>query len=214
MESQYICPMMAIDNSAAFDTVDHSILLAVLEHNFGLTGAVLDWYHSYLCSKSIKVKIKESYLTVRSLQFSVPQGSCTGAQLYNAYCSTMHEVVKKPISLYGFADHHTLRDQFKANDRDDKIASISRLENSANDLKTWMDENRLRMNSDKTEFIMFGSKVQLSKCNTTSLTVNGSVIPKLDIIRQLSAWLASNLNFKHHIVVKCRSAMLKLQCIK
>ena len=143
-----------------------------------------------------------------------PQGSCAGAQLYNAYCSTMHEVGQKPISLYGFADDHTLRDQFKANDRDDEIASIGRLENSADDLKTWMDENRLRLNSDKTEFIMFGSKVQLLKCNTTSLSVNGSVIPKSDIIRQLGAWLDSNLNFKHHIVVKCRSAMLNLQCIK
>ena len=177
MESQCICPMMAIDNSAAFDTVNHSILLAVLEHNFSLTGAVLDWYDSYLSPRSCKVKIKELYSTERSLQFSVPQGSCAGAQLYNAYCSMMHEVVQRPISLYGFADDHTLRDQFKANDRDDEIASISRLENSAEDLKTWMDENRLRMNSDKTEFIMFGSKVQLSKCNTTSLTVNGSVIP-------------------------------------
>ena len=77
-----------------------------------------------------------------------------------------------------------------------------------------MDENRLEMNSNKTEFIMFGSKAQLSKCNTMSLTVNGSVIPKLDIIRQLGAWLDSNLNFKHHIVVKCRSAMLNLQRIK
>ena len=214
MESQCICPMMAIDNSAAFDTVNHSILLTVLEHNFGLTGTVLDWYGSYPRPRSCKVKIKESYSTVRSLQFSVPQGSCAGAQLYNVYCSTMHEVVKKPILLYGFADDHTLRDQFKANDRDDEITSISRLENSANDLKTWMDENRLRMNSDKTEFIMFGSKVQLSKCNTTSLTVNGSVIPKSDTIRQLGAWLDSNLNFKQHIVVKCRSAMLNLQRIK
>ena len=214
MESQCICPMMAMDNSAAFDTVDHSILLAVLEHNFGLTGTVLNWYDSCLCPRSCKVKIKESYLTERSLQFSVLQGSCAGAQLYNAYCSTMHEVVQRPISLYGFADDHTLRDQFKANDRDDKIASISRLEKSADDLKTWMDENRLRMNSEKTEFIMFGSKVQLSKCDTNSLTVNGGVIPKSDIIRQLSAWLDSNLNFKQHIVVKCRSAILNLQRIK
>ena len=214
MESQCICPTMAIDNSAAFDTVDHSVLLAVLEHNFSLTGVVLDWYDSYLCPRSCKVKIKESYLTERSLQFSVPQGSCAGAQMYNTYCSMMHEVVQRPISIYSFTDDHTLRDQFKANNRDDEIASISRLENSADDLKTWMDENRLRMNSDKTEFIMFGSKVQLSKCETTSLTMNGSVIPKSDIIRQLSVWLDSNLNFKHHIVVKCRSAMLNLQCIK
>ena len=126
----------------------------------------------------------------------------------------MHEVVQRPIMLYSFADDQTLRDQFKANDRDDKIASISRLENSADNLKTWMDENRLRMNSDKTKFIVFGLKVQLSKCETTSLTMNGSVIPKSDIIRQLGAWLDSNFNFKHHIVVKCSSAMLNLQCIK
>ena len=130
------------------------------------------------------------------------------------YCSMMHEVVQRTILLYGFADDHTLRDQFIANDRDDEIASISRFENSADDLKTWIDENRIRMNSDTTEFIMFGLKVQLSKCNTTSLIVNGNVIPKSDIIRQLSTWLDSNLNFKHHIVAKCRPAMLNLQRIK
>ena len=81
----------------------------------------------------------------------------------------MHEVVQRPISLYGFADDHKLRDQFKANDRDNENASISTLENSADDLKTWMDENRLRMNSDKTEFIMFGSKVQLPNVRPLAL---------------------------------------------
>ena len=83
------------------------------------------------------------------IQFSIPQCSCAGAQLYNAYCSTMHEVVQRLVLLYGFADDHTLSDQFKANDRDEEISSISRLEKSAEDLKTWMDENRLRMNSKK-----------------------------------------------------------------
>ena len=58
MESQCICPMMAIDNSAAFDTVDHSIFLAVLEHNFGLTGTVVSWYDSYLHQEAAKLKLR------------------------------------------------------------------------------------------------------------------------------------------------------------
>ena len=38
-----------------------------------------------------------------------------------------------------------------------------------NDIKDWMDSNRLKMNTVKTEFIMFGSKKQLEKCTTRAL---------------------------------------------
>ena len=68
------------------------------------------------------------------------------------------------------------------------------------DLKWWMDQNRLRMNSKKTEFIFFGSSVQLAKCTTESLNVNGEIIPKVNVVRQLGVFLDRNLNFKHHIM--------------
>ena len=103
MENQNIMAIMALDLSAAFDTVDHVILLNVLEKNFRLKGTVLNWFNSYLDQRSCNVTIGVDYSSTRELVFSVPQGSCAGAQLFNLYCSTMQEVVNPPLTLHGFA---------------------------------------------------------------------------------------------------------------
>ena len=77
-----------------------------------------------------------------------------------------------------------------------------------------MDSNRLKINTTKTEFIMFGSKKQLQKCTTKALKVNEDMIPKSDIIKYLDAWLDQHLSFKIHIKKKCQIAMMNLQRIK
>ena len=134
MEYQEISPMIACDLSAVFDTVDHLLLLDVLSNKFGVGGTVLNWFNSYLRPRSLQVMIGKELSSERNLPFSVPQGSCAGAQLFNLYCSTLHKAVipseedKKPPSLYGFADDHTIRDQFKANDRSAELELITKLQ--------------------------------------------------------------------------------------
>ena len=109
---------MACNLSAAFDTIHHGILLEVMSENFGVKDTALLWFDSYLRPRSCKVNIGKLYSSNRSLDFSVPQGSCAGAQLFNVYSSTLTEVVKPPLNsnVYGFADDHSVRDSFKAND--------------------------------------------------------------------------------------------------
>ena len=70
------------------------------------------------------------------------------------------------------------------------------------DVKIWMDENRLWMNDGKTEFIMFGAKIQLTKCKTTSIDVNKTVVSKNKVVKYLGTWMDCNLTFKDHIVKK------------
>ena len=216
MENQECMAVMACNLSAAFDTLHHGILLKVMSENFSVKDAALSWFDSYLRPRSCKVNIGKSYSSGRSLDFSVPQGSCAGAQLFNVYSSTLTEVVKSPLksNLYGFADDHSVWDGFKANDWAGELECIGRLEDCAVDLKQWMDQNRLRMNSKKTEFILFGSSVQLAKCTMESLNVNGEIIPKVNVVRHLGVFLDQNLNFKHHIMTKCTSAMASLAKIK
>ena len=57
------------------------------------------------------------------------------------------------------------------------------------DIKDWMDSNRLKMNTTKTEFIMFGSGKQLQKCTTKVLKVNNDMVPRSEIIKHHCAWL-------------------------
>ena len=66
------------------------------------------------------------------------------------------------------------------------------------------------MNCAKTEFMMFGSKQQLSMCSTKDININGD-IERVPVIRYLSVWLDQQLNLKVHISKKCQIAMINLQ---
>ena len=116
-ERQNITALVAVDLSAAFDTVDHDTLLDVLVHKFGVTEYVLKWFESYLRPRQYKVKIKESYSSNIDLECSVPQGSCAGHVLYLAYASTLREVVPTIVDLHGYADDHAMKKAFLASDR-------------------------------------------------------------------------------------------------
>ena len=74
---------------------------------------------------------------------------------------------------HGFADNHAMKNTFAATSRQAETASVSTLEAKAADVKVWMDQNHLKMNDSKTEFIMFASRLMLQKCVTTKINVNG-----------------------------------------
>ena len=95
MENKYVTAMVTIDLSAAFNMVDHDIHLNTLHCKFGICENAIEWVNSYLRSRSCKVNIKNSYSSVRQLNFSVPQGSVAGPVFYLAYASTLEEVIQK-----------------------------------------------------------------------------------------------------------------------
>ena len=158
MENQNVTAVMALDWLVAFDTVDHKILSSVLEHSFGLEDIVLNWFNSYLNHRSCKVNIGKEYSSRWNIPFSVPQGYCASAQLFNLYCSTIQEIVNPPLTLHCFADDHTVGNKFSPGDWGKEARCMYELEKCVADLKVWMNENRLKMNNNKTEFILFGSK--------------------------------------------------------
>ena len=214
MEEQCITAVLALDLSAAFDTVDHDILLQVLRNQYGIDGKALKWYDSYLRPRSCMVQVKGETSAQQPLEFSVPQGSCGGPVLYSAYASTLGLVVSPPLKINGFADDHSINISFKAKDHDLEENCIIRLENCAVAINDWMNQNRLKMNLDKTDFILFGSPKLLPSCSTDNINVCGDQVSRCDRIKLLGIWLDSNLNFKHQITIKCRTAILNIQKLK
>ena len=207
-ENQEVCVMCMEGLSTAFDTVDHPILLQVLQSRFGVSGSALARFELYLQPSFFKAKVGTIFSTIRSLDCSVSQESLAGPNPYSASASTLQEDVPDDVGLNGFADDHSLKRSFKADERKAKQTVISALQNCLMNVRTWMDENRLKMNDGKTEFIMFGAKKQLAKCKTTSIDVNKTVVNNSEVVKYLGTWMDCNLTFKDHIGKKCRTAMI------
>ena len=75
VENQHVSMLVALDLSAAFNMVDHKILLSVLNKKFGVTGNVYIWFDMYLRPRGCKVNVKNSYSEEKNLPYCVPQGS-------------------------------------------------------------------------------------------------------------------------------------------
>ena len=188
MEHQKATNLMAIDLSSAFDTMDFSCLTQVLQDRFGIKGKALCWFENYLHPRFCKVNVGCTYSSDRELKCSVPQGSCAGPILYTVYALTLEEVICGPesevlspnndsltpkVDLNGFTDNHALKNSFKAGDLEAECTCILTLESTAGNVKMWMDQNRLKMNDEKTEFIVFASHQLLPRCESKTLRVNG-----------------------------------------
>ena len=110
MERNEVLLLISLDLSAAFDTVDHAVLLKVLHNYFGVGEISLRWFESYLDNR---VCIGTSYLSFKKLLFSIPEGSCRGPGLYNCYLATIVEVIPHGIDVNTFADDNALKTSFK-----------------------------------------------------------------------------------------------------
>ena len=157
MEKGKITTSIAIDLSAAFDTVDHYIQIQTLEHSFGVHGVALNWFKEYLCDRKFKVCVDGDYSEIKTFNFSVPQGSCSGPQLYCLYSGSIRNVLLDNIDLMAFADDHTLYSTFDPNEKSGESNCVIELSDQLTRIQTWMCKNRLKMNASKTEFILFGS---------------------------------------------------------
>ena len=76
--------LVLLDLSAAFDTVDHRILLSRLENQVGISGTALSWFRSYLTDRTFSVQVGEFSSSEALLTCGVPQGSILAP--YLSYC--------------------------------------------------------------------------------------------------------------------------------
>ena len=173
MENQSITSLIVMDLSAAFDTVDHEILLTILKCKFGLEHEALKWFDRYLHPRSYKVIVNGKYSREIDLSVSVPQGSCAGANIFNLYCTPLQEVVPNDLQISGFADDHSIHKSFKANNRKEELEVKKHQEHCMLNIKKWMDQMQLKMNPSKTEYIYFGNIMQIKKCSENSIDVAG-----------------------------------------
>lgn len=215
MDDRRITAVLALDLSAAFDTVDHDILLAVLKAVYGINNTALKWFDEYLHPRKVCVQIRESKSEECDLSFSVPQRSCAGPVLFNIYISTLLKHIDAfPVSFMGYVDDQLVYSAFEANSRQEEESVKRNLEVCLEQVSKWMAENRLKLNTNKTEFVLFDSQVQLQKCTTNYVQVGGDTVSCADSMKYLGMWLDNSLTMKLHIKQLCKKVAGTLHQIK
>ena len=152
MDRQEVTLLVLIDLSAAFDTIDHAILLETLEKDFGVTGNALKWLTSYLSERKKTILIKDHESEVFNLQSGVPQGSCLGPVLFILYVAGLFKIIDKHLpNAHTYADDTHIYHSFRPDTSLSQDAALKSIENCVADIRAWMLSNRLLINYSKTE---------------------------------------------------------------
>ncbi|KAL1255349.1 hypothetical protein QQF64_013410 [Cirrhinus molitorella] len=141
--------LILLDLSAAFDKVNHQILLSTLM-KMGISGTALQWFKSYLSGRSFKVAWRSEVSESQLLATGVPQGSVLGPLLFSIYMSSLGSVIRKhAFSYHCYADDTQLFFSFHPDDP----TVPARITACLTDISGWMKEHHLQLNLAKTELI-------------------------------------------------------------
>ena len=80
------------------------------------------------------------------------------------------------------------------------------MESCIDDIRNWMLNEKLKLNDDKTEFLIIGTSQQLAKVIISSLCVGNSAITPVSSARNLGSWFDAKLSMATHITRTCNSA--------
>ena len=106
------------------------------------------------------------------LRFGVPQGSCLGPLLFVVYASKLFGIIQAYLpDAHWFADDTQLYLSFKPNNPTDQAEAVCAMERCISDLRNWMYQDKLKINDDKTEFLIIGSRQQLLTINPCTVRV-------------------------------------------
>lgn len=191
--------IVLLDLSAAFDTINHNLLLEKLKTTSGLNDLALQWFASYLSNRSQSVLVGSSFSRETELVCGVPQGSVLGPILFSIYTSSLGQLIAKcGVGRQFFADDSQLLNSFSPNPNDVSLV-IERLETCCKEIKLWMTKNRLKLNEEKTEAILIGSKENRELVDLKTINVGDATINIVDKVRNLGLILDSNLSMTAHV---------------
>ena len=210
--------LLLLDLSAAFDTVNHKLLLNKLYKKFGISGSVLDWFKSYLGERSFTVVINRSRSSKCFLRIGVPQGSILGPILFILYTKELESIAKKHgFNIHLYADDSQMYIEFNPLFQD--ISSIeTRIIDGVNEIKDWMALNKLKINPDKTEALVIQTKNNLHPWSLDKIQLERNdepIVPSL-MVENLGIMFDEYLTFEEQIdsVVKvCNSHLRNLYVI-
>ena len=172
-----------LDLSAAFDTLDHAILLRRLESTFGISGLALSWFESYLSDRTQSVVVDGLMSTPVPLVFGVPRGSVLGPVLFTLYSQPLSDV----IACHS-CDYHKYADDTEISDSappSDFTSAQSSIQSCISNTLSWMQSKKLKLNMEGKK-----KKLEKKKNSSTEKLVASMITSGLDYCNAALAGVA------------------------
>ena len=221
MQNDFLCAidnkrsvlLLSLDLAAAFDTVDHSVLLSRLTSSYGLRGTVLAWFRSYLASRKQYVRVEGCTSSFRSLDQGVPQGSVLGPLLYSMYTSPIAKIITRyGLKHHLYADDSQLYISFKTDSYEDLQMVKAKIEMCVKEINAWLVHNGLKLNQDKSKLVLFTSKFR-DEPILDHVEILDEKIKPVSTSKTLGVILDKYLSLAEHITKICKSAHFHLRNI-
>ena len=188
MDAGKVTALMLLDLSATFDTIDHTILLR-------------------------RIKLGDCLSSKADLKFGVPQGSVLSPLLFTFYTTPLSSMIcEHAIPHHLYADNSQLYVSFASGD---SAAAPNGLQSCLASVQSWMSTNKLKLNPDKTEFLLTGDERQRSKClSLFPIELFGVKTNPAKSARNLGVVFDKNFTFRSHISAVCSSCFYRMRDLR
>ena len=164
--------LVLLDLSAAFDIIDHVILLAILKKYISFDGKAFKLIMSYFSVRTQRVQIDGILSEFASIVCGVPKGSVLEPLKFCLYMLPLSAILRfHKIAYHVYGDDTKIYVSFKC---DDPSQALGKINACISDIRRWMILNKLKINDAKTEFIVFRSP--MLKHDLSDLSVNLGVM--------------------------------------
>uniref|UniRef100_A0A803TE01 ribonuclease H n=1 Tax=Anolis carolinensis TaxID=28377 RepID=A0A803TE01_ANOCA len=185
--------LVLLDLSAAFDNVDHGILLGRLA-GLGIGGTVLQWLRSFLEGRSQMMSLGDTCLAPQPLSCGVPQGSILSPMLFNIYMKPLGEIMRSfGVRCHLYADDVQLCHFFPPVTKE----AVQVLNRCLAAVLDWMRANKLKLNPDKTEVLLVSRKAEQGI--GLQPVLDGVALPLKTQVRSLGVILDSLLSLEPQV---------------